>query len=118
MKQLTFTERPNKEILIQALQEGLARDYNIRFFGIGPYKSIILSLSPMHAVQISYSKPNTIQIEGTYASPFSAFMVWLDTFFGAGLSAFDSPHADWRKLETEVSTFLEDRFINEKQRVF
>lgn len=117
MKQLTFSERPSKEILIQALREGLGSNHTIRFFGIGPYKSVILSRSPLHAVQISYSKPNIIQIEGTYASPFSAFMVWLDTFFGAGLSAFDTPHADWRKLEAEVSTFLEDRFITEKQKV-
>ncbi|MEK6481336.1 hypothetical protein WJR50_27590 [Catalinimonas sp. 4WD22] len=117
MKHLIFSERPSKEALTQALKEGLGRDYNVRFFGIGPYKSIILSRSPLHAVQISYSKPNIIQIEGTYSSPFSAFMVWLDTFFGAGLSAFDSPHADWRKLEAEISTFLEDRFINEKQKV-
>ncbi|MDF9795087.1 hypothetical protein OKW21_000350 [Catalinimonas alkaloidigena] len=117
MQQLILSERPRKETLIRVLKEGLGRDYNIRFFGVGPYKSIILSRSPLHAVQISYSKQNIIQIEGTYASPFSAFMIWLNTFFGAGLSAFDYPHADWRKLETEVSTFLKDRFINEKQKV-
>jgi hypothetical protein len=117
MKQLIFLTRPNKEILIQVLKEYLGKGYYIRFFGIGPYKSIISSRSLLHAWQISYNKPNIIQIESPFFSPFSVFMSCLDTFFGAGLSAFDSPHADWLKLEAEVSTFLKDRFIDKKQKV-
>lgn len=110
MRQLAFSHRPTKEEMILALKEELGQDYHVRFFGFGPFKSIILSRSPLNAVQISYHQPNSIQIEGTFSSPFSALMVWLDNFLGAGLSSLCVTPADWRQMETEISTFLEYRF--------
>jgi|GEM_PF-5803531 len=69
MRSLLLSPRPTQEKLLYDLRAGLGRSWNVRYFGLGIYKTIIVSRSPLHAVQISFSGKNEVQVEGRVPMP-------------------------------------------------
>lgn len=108
--QIILDPRPDKERLLYDLQAGLGRTWRVRFFGLGRFKTIIASRSPLHAVQISYSGKHAVQVEGTYASAWSALIAMLDGYFGTGTSSYYPQRSDWKEMEEEIIVFLKSKY--------
>jgi hypothetical protein len=107
--QIALYPRPEKDRLLRDLQAGLGREWQVRFFGFGRFKTIIASRSPLHAVQISYSGKHEVQVEGTYAYFWSALLATVDSAIGTGVTSMTTL-TEWQHMEQEIMVFLKGKY--------
>lgn len=106
MKIFRNTLRPEKAQLIELLKSALPPGYRVRSFRFSLSDSIIVSRTINHAVQLTYRGTEEIIIDGTYASPFGAFLAMIDNTFGTGMFYLDLP-TEWSEMENELIDILE-----------
>ena len=92
--QIELYPRHEKERLLRDLQ---GREWQVRFFGLGRFKTIIASRSPLHAVQIVYSGQHEVQVEGTYAYFWSALLAPVDSAVGTRFVSMATLGDIWNK---------------------